>query len=165
MKTAQPTDRMVIDLEKLLALPSSSYNFKLKAGDSLIVNKKPDFVNVLGEVYNPTALFAEKDKSVGYYLNLIGGPTDTAEKGQIYLFKANGSITSKSQTGFLGLASWNPENHRWTMGGFESIKIDPGDTIIVPKQVEKYPWLKVTKDITEILYQIAVAAGVIIVAY
>lgn len=51
------------------------------------------------------------------------------------------------------------------MGGFDSLKLDPGDTIIVPRKVEKYPWLRLTKDITQILYQIAVTAGVIIVAY
>ena len=29
----------------------------------------------------------------------------------------------------------------------------------MPKKVEKYPWLRVTKDITEILFRIAVSAG------
>ena len=90
---------------------------------------------------------------------------DNADKKQIYLVKANGSVISKSQEGFFGMASWDSDNYRWAWGGFESIKLDPGDTIIVPKKIEKYPWLRVTKDITQILYQIAVAAGVIIVAY
>jgi hypothetical protein len=63
------------------------------------------------------------------------------------------------------MAGWDSENYRWAWGGFDSIKMDAGDTIIVPKKLVKYPWLRVTKDITQILYQIAVAAGVIIVAY
>ena len=165
MKTAQPTGRMVVNLEDLLANPASPNNFKLRAGDRLIVNKKPDFVNVLGEVFNPTAVFAKKDKSVAYYLNTVGGATDNAEKDQIYLVKASGAVISKSQEGLFGLVSWDPKNYRWALGGFESTKVDPGDTIIVPKKVEKYPWLKVVKDITQIAYQIAVSAGVIIVAF
>ncbi len=122
IKTARPTGRMVINLSEVIINTSSSNNFKLRAGDHLIVNKKPDYINVLGEVYNPTALFVEKDEDVEYYLNMVGGATDNADKGQIYLVKANGSVISKSQEGFLGLASWDPANHRWTIGGFDSIK-------------------------------------------
>ncbi|MBN1930649.1 MAG: SLBB domain-containing protein [Desulfobacterales bacterium] len=165
MKTAQPTGRMVVDLVAILTAPSSTKDFKLRSGDHLIVNKKPDYVNVLGEVYNPTAMFFLEDKTVGHYLNKVGGLTDNANEDQIYLVKANGTVISKRQEGFWGMASWDSENFRWTLGGFESLKVDLGDTIIVPKKVEKYPWLRLTKDITEILYRIAVTAGVIIVAY
>ncbi len=165
LKQAQPTGRMVIDLPQVLASASSSFNFELRPGDRLVIPKRPEHVNVLGEVYNPTALLAEKGKTVGDYLQLVGGPTDDAEEGQIYVVKANGEVLSKSQEGFFGMATWDSRNHRWTMGGFDSLKLDPGDTIIVPRKVEKYPWLRLTKDITQILYQIAVTAGVIIVAY
>ena len=162
LRIAQPTGRMVIELEEVLIVPSSNYNFELRPGDRLIVKSIPDHVNILGEVYNPTALFAEKDKTVGHYLNLVGGATDEADKSQVYLVKANGSVLSKSQEGFFGLASWDAENHRWSSGGFYSIKVDPGDTIIVPKKVVKYPWLRVVKDVTQIMFQIAVVAAVII---
>ena len=165
LRTAEPTGRMVTDLREMLVLPSSPYNFELRPGDHLIVKKRPDSINVLGEVYNPTALFAEKGKSVGYYLNLVGGPTDNAEDDEIYIVKANGTVISKSQEGFLGLVSWDSKKHRWTMGGFDSIRLDPGDTVIVPRKLEKFPWLRVVKDITQIMFQIAVAAGVIIAAY
>jgi polysaccharide export outer membrane protein len=130
-----------------------------------VVNKRPDYVNVLGEVYNPTALLVQKNQRVDYYLNQVGGATGTADRDQIYLVKANGTVISKSQEGFWGLANWDAKNHRWALGSFEGTKVDPGDTIIVPKKVEKYPWLRVVKSVTEIMYHIAVAAGVIIVAY
>ncbi|MFC1811517.1 SLBB domain-containing protein [Thermodesulfobacteriota bacterium] len=165
MKASETTGRMVINLDKLLAAPSSTDNFKLKPGDRLIVNKEPDFVNVLGEVFNPTALFAEKSKTVGYYLSRVGGVTENAQTNQMYLVRANGTVISKTQEGYFGLASWDTEDHRWTIGGFDSVNINAGDSIIVPKKVEKYPWLKATKDITTVLYQIAVTAGVAIAAF
>jgi protein involved in polysaccharide export with SLBB domain len=164
LKTAQPTGRMVIDLASVLQDPASSHNFEVRPGDRLIVGKTPDYVNVLGEVYNPTALFAEREKTVEYYLNRVGGATKDADTGQTYLVRANGSVISRSQESFLGLP--DPDTGRWwTMSGFESLRLEPGDSIIVPRKLEKYPWLGITKDITQILYQIAVAAGVIIVAY
>ena len=165
MRNSRPTGRMVVDLKKVLSNPGSDQDFKLQPGDRLVVNKRPDYVNVLGEVYNPTALLVEPNRRVDYYLNLVGGATDTADKDQIYLVKANGTVISKSQEGFWGLASWDAENHRWALGSFEKTKVNAGDTIIVPKKVEKYPWLRVVKSVTEIMYHIAVAAGVIIVAY
>jgi len=122
-------------------------------------------VNVLGEVFNPTALFAEERKNVEYYLSRVGGVTENAQNKQMYLVRANGTVISKTQEGFFGLASWDSEGHRWSIGGFDSVKVNAGDSIIVPKKVEKYPWLKVTKDLTQILFQIAVSAGVVIAAF
>ena len=166
MKIAKPTGRMVINLEKILSGTDSANDFNLKPGDHLIVPKKPDYISIMGEVYNPTALLYEEGKTVDYYLNRVGGATDEAHKKQIYLVKANGDVISKGQESFLGLLSWDGKHQRWTIGrGFESQKLDPGDTLIVPKKLTKYPWLGITKSITEIMYQIAVTAGVLIVAY
>jgi len=165
IRSSQPTGRMVVNLEKAVQNPGSDQDLRLQAGDRLVVKKRPDYVNVLGEVYNPTALLASEDHSVGYYLNQVGGANDSADEDQIYLVKANGTVISKSQEGFWGMASWDGDSHRWALGSFESSKVDAGDSIIVPKKVEKYPWLRVVKSITEITYQIAVTAGVIIVAF
>ena len=46
-----------------------------------------------------------------------------------------------------------------------SSSLDPGDTIVVPEKTDRIAWLKETKDLTQILYQIAVTAGVLIVAF
>jgi hypothetical protein len=42
------------------------------------------------------------------------------------------------------------------------IRLNPGDTIVVPRKMDKFFWLKTTKDLTQILFQAALAAGVII---
>ena len=166
MKSSRPSGRMVINLDKILDNPDSENDFRLKSGDRLIINARPDYVNIMGEVYNPTALLFEDGKTVQYYLNRVGGLTEEAHEKQMYLVKANGDVISKNQESFFGLFSWDGKNQRWTVGrGFDSQKLDPGDTIIVPKKLTKYQWLTVTKSITEIMYQIAVTAGVIIVAY
>jgi protein involved in polysaccharide export with SLBB domain len=164
LKTSEPTGRMVINLTEVLHVPSSEYDLELRPGDRLIVDKRPDHVNVMGEVYNPTALLSLEGKNVEYYLNQVGGVTDRADEDQIYLVRANGSVFSKSQEGFFGSAGWDSENNRWALGGFEALTVNPGDTIIVPQELEKYPWLRVVKDVTQIMYQIAVAAGIFILA-
>lgn len=165
MRSSEPTGRMIVDLEKVVYEPGSDQDLKVQPGDRLIVKKRPDYVNVLGEVYNPTALLVTGKRSAGYYLNQVGGVTDNAEDDQMYLVKANGTVISKSQEGFWGIANWDVENHRWSLGSFNDLEVKAGDTIIVPKKVEKYPWLRIVKSITEITFQIAATAGVIIAAY
>lgn len=165
MKTAEPSGRMVVYLDRVLTQPQSDFDFKLQPGDRLVVGKTPDFVNVLGEVHNPTAMMVLRGQNVGYYMDQVGGPTDDADRAQVYLVKANGTVISKRQEGIFGISSWDQDHKRWTAGGFASLRVDPGDTIIVPKKVDKYSWLRFTKGITEIVYQIAVTAGVLIVVF
>jgi polysaccharide biosynthesis/export protein len=43
-----------------------------------------------------------------------------------------------------------------------NIRLNPGDTIVVPRKMDKFLWLKTTKDLTQILFQIAVSAGVVL---
>jgi hypothetical protein len=43
--------------------------------------------------------------------------------------------------------------------------VDPGDSIVVPEKLLQTRFMKDIKDITQILYQIAVTAGVLIVAF
>jgi polysaccharide export outer membrane protein len=160
LKASESTGRMVIKISDIMLMPSSDYDVELKPGDRLIIGKRPDSVNVMGEVYNPNSLLLEKGKDVSYYLSLVGGITDSADKKQVYIVKADGTVTSKRQEK-LGLFNWDTQKKRWRFGSFNSIKLDPGDTIIVPKKIEKVGWLKYAKDVTGILYEIAVAAGVL----
>lgn len=164
LKEAKVTGRMVISLPEILADPSSRENLELMAGDRLVVNERPDVVNVMGEVYNPTAILVAENRPVKYYLNQVGGITSTGDKANTYVVKADGTVISKRQESFFGMATWDSSRHWWALG-FESVRLDPGDTIIVPKEVEKSPWMKTTRDFTQILYQIAVGAGVIVAAY
>ncbi|MBI5344739.1 MAG: hypothetical protein HZB83_05300 [Deltaproteobacteria bacterium] len=77
--------------------------------------------------------------------------------------KVDGTAVSKREGGGSWL-SWDPEDNGW-VGGFMSERLDPGDTIVVPEKIEKTAWLREVKDLTQILYQIAVTAGVLIVAF
>ena len=43
--------------------------------------------------------------------------------------------------------------------------LEPGDSIVVPEKLDRIAWLRETKDITQILFQIAVAAGVVVALF
>ncbi|MBE9574796.1 MAG: polysaccharide biosynthesis protein, partial [Proteobacteria bacterium] len=142
----------------------SKYDLELENGDALTIPQKPGIVNVLGSVYNPTSIIYAKGKTVDFYLNTVGGPTPDAEEDEIYIIKANGTVISKTQKGSSGLA-WDSETSRWVSSSFMSSKISPGDTILVPTKITRFVWKKELMDWTTILFQIAVAAGVVIAAF
>ena len=118
-------------------------------------------VHVLGEVFNPTSLLYEKTATVGYYLRRVGGLTKEADKKQLSVIRADGSVISVAQKR-TGIISWDSDNHRWLFGGFMGIRLNPGDAIVVPRKMDRFFWLKTTRDITQVLFQIAVAAGIVL---
>lgn len=159
LREAKVEGRVVIQLTQMDQLRESKFDLKLEDQDRLFVPRQPDFVSVLGEVYNPTSFLYESGQNVTFYLNLAGGATMNAEEDEMYIIRANGSVLSKSQGGKA--LTWDSLNHRWASESFKSAKIYPGDTVLVPRELVKIHWLREAKDITQILFQIAVVVGVI----
>jgi len=116
---------------------------------------------VVGEVFNPTALLYEEARTVDYYLRKVGGMTEEANKKQISVIRADGSVVSIAQKN-AGRIDWDSSSNQWVFGGFMSIKLDPGDTIMVPRKMDKFFWLRTAKDITQILFNAALATGVVL---
>jgi protein involved in polysaccharide export with SLBB domain len=165
MRSAKPLGRLTIRLEENIeTFAGSTFDVELEEGDSIFIPDRPASVNVMGSLYNPTAFIYNPEASVSDYIQMAGGLTEEAEDDNIFVLKADGSAVSRQQSSFWGLG-WNPETKRYESGTFMAKKLDAGDTIVVPPKLEKFSWLKETKDITQILYQIAVAAGVLIVAF
>ncbi len=158
LREAKVEGRMVVKLDRLDRFKDSKFDLRLEDQDRLQIPKTPQSVNVLGEVYNATSFMYEKGKKVDYYLKRAGGPTVNAEKGEMYIIRADGSVQSKAASGKL--FSWDPDNNRWTYGGFKSARLYPGDSLLVPRKLVKIHWVKEFRDITQIIFQIAVAAGV-----
>jgi len=72
-------------------------------------------------VYNANALTYTPGRNAGWYLSRAGGATQLANKGAIFIIRADGSVTG-GRNGSL-----------WS-GGALSAAIGPGDTIVVPEK-------------------------------
>ena len=108
----------------------------LEEGDEIIIPRKTDVVHVSGEVLIPTAVTWEKGLSLKGYLSGAGGLSDRADTDNILIVGLNGEVShAKGQS------------------------IEPGDRILVmPKFDSKN--LQLVKDVTQVLYQMAVAVKV-----
>jgi len=161
LRAAEITGRVVVKLAALEEFKGSRYDLELEDGDLLTVPQTPGVVHVVGEIFNPTSLLYEEDGTVSYYLNRVGGMTKDADKKQLSVIKADGTVLSMQQGNRGKLLFWDSQRNTWFSGGFMSHRVEPGDTVVVPRKVDDYLKLRTTKDITQIIFQIAVAAGVV----
>ncbi len=155
LKKARAKGRVVIRLAEPDRLKGTAADILLEDGDKLEVPKKMNVVNVVGRVYNPTGVvYDPANDRVSHYLETVGGPTESADREHIFLVKMDGSVVTQENVGGGFLS-----------GGLLSARVEPGDSIVVPEKLIRTRLMKDVKDITQILYQIAVTAGVLIVAF
>ena len=151
LRAVRAKGRLALDLSLLSDLgqfAGSENDLVLEDGDAIYIPETPAQVQVIGSVYNQNAFLHEAEVDVTSYLSLAGGMTKEADKKELYVLKVDGTAISKRES-----------------KGFMDTGLDPGDTIVVPEKLDKAAWLRNVKDITQILYQIAVTAGVLIVAF
>src|SRR3984893_2686970 len=99
---------------------NSPLDMEVRAGDTLIIPKKPSYVLVSGQVSNPTAIAYRPGKSAAWYLSQAGGPTILGNKKSVFVIRADGSVVSSKR----GL--WSGESI--------SEVLQPGDTVVVPER-------------------------------
>jgi protein involved in polysaccharide export with SLBB domain len=158
LKKTRAKGRVIIHLADIGKVEGTPGDVLLEDGDRLDVPRKLNVVNVVGRVYNPTGIVYDPARdSVGYYLRLVGGPTESADRDHIFLLKADGSVVTRetADTGFFAFGE----------RGLMNARVEPGDSILVPEKLVQTRFMKDVKDITQILYQIAVTAGVLILAF
>lgn len=141
LRTTKPEGRMIVNISEVMRVKNSESDLRLEEGDSLYIPRVPDAVLVLGNVYNPNAFRYSKRKSTKDYLNMAGGFTENANQENSHIIKANGEVKPIS------------------MGFFRGSELGPGDVIMVPEKIERYSGLEATKDISQILYQLAITAA------
>src|SRR5690242_4809321 len=157
-KYTQAQGRVVIHLEPVPQLRHSNYDMVLEDGDQLIIPRRPSSVNVLGQVYNPTAIVYDSQLTLRDYLIKAGGPTELADPDNLMVIKADGSSLTKrgyDESGKPGIFPLLPV----VSGGFNAVHLAPGDTVYVPDKVIFVDNLEVTKDVATIIGQTAIGLG------
>lgn len=128
----QPLGKVVVADRGVIA------NIQLEQGDQIVIPNKTDLIQVGGEVLMPQAVVYNADANLDDYVAWAGGFTERANDKRIAIVHANGLVEFKGQG-----------------------KVQPGDQVLVLPQVDSKT-MQSFKDVTQIIYQIAVAANVAI---
>lgn len=125
----------------LLESLASADRVHLEDGDIIFVPSRSSLVTVYGEVNFPNTQTHRNRESITNYVERAGGFSPNANKNEIIVIRANGTIDN--------------------VGSGRRETIEPGDEIIVlPRPDSKN--LQLAKDISTILYQLAISARVVI---
>jgi protein involved in polysaccharide export with SLBB domain len=147
LRGVEPTGRLVINLPKLLkdtrAGRRSDADVTLADGDRLYIPAVTQEVTVTGEVFYPTSHLYTKGFDRDRYVNMSGGTTSKADTKRIYVIRADGSVEAGR--------SW--------FEGLNSEDIEPGDTIVVPLDVDRVRPITLWTNVSQIIYQLAIAAA------
>ena len=150
-RTIRATGRVVLDISQNASGIDNLPNIPLEDGDSFVVPSKPSTVNVVGAVYDQNSFLFRSTQPVGSYLRLAGGPTKSADGKDSFVIRADGSVVSRnSKSGVFG-------------NTFASLRLNAGDTVVVPEKVPRPSGLRNFISYTQIFSQLALGAAAIAV--
>lgn len=142
LKEAKATGRVVINITAMEGRLQDIPDIVLEDSDRLFVPPMLSTVGVLGSVYNQNTFLYQPGKSAADYLAQAGGATREADKNRMYIVRADGTVAGGGNSSF------------W-FGGAGGERIFPGDTIVVPEDLDRFRFTKELKDWTQIVYQLA----------
>jgi protein involved in polysaccharide export with SLBB domain len=149
LKQLQPNGRMLIHVSSQIEKwQGTQADVEVRAGDTLYIPKRPTFVMVAGQVYNPIAITFSSGKHAGWYLKQAGGPTTLANKKEIFVVRANGTVVGRG-------------SGEWWSGNVLGTTLQAGDTIFVPEKGAGTGIFKNLNQTISLLSGAAVAVSVI----
>jgi protein involved in polysaccharide export with SLBB domain len=122
LMTSPPTGRVTIQISSNIhSWANSSRDITVRAGDVLLVPKRPSYVLVQGQVYGPTAVAYRPGRSARWYLTQAGGTTNMANRRAIFVIRADGTVVGS-------------HGATWLTGDAMSVSLQPGDMVVAPEK-------------------------------
>lgn len=140
-KSVEPSGQVIV------AQSDQRSELLLENGDVIRVPKQDGLVLVSGEVLFPNAIAYGEGFSIQDYIKRAGGYSQSADTSRVVVAHRDGSYEDID-------AGW-----RYYLWG-DKARIVPGDEILVLPKVQSKS-IEVTRGITQILYQMAIAARVV----
>ncbi|MEW9799711.1 polysaccharide biosynthesis/export family protein [Alteromonas sp. CYL-A6] len=138
----EPVGRVVVSENGKVA------NILLEPNDTIVIPEVSDLIHVGGEVLMPQAVVYNPDATTEDYVAWAGGFTQRADDERVLIIRKNGNVEFD-----------NVDGGNWLTAG-NSTHIEPGDQVVVMPAIDTKT-LQAVKDITQIIYQIAIAANVV----
>jgi protein involved in polysaccharide export with SLBB domain len=138
LRRARPNGRIVLQLKPDSRGIDSVPDLELEDGDQFVVPKVPATVSVEGEVYSANAFLFKRGERTIDYLQEAGGPDRQADMKHAFVLRADGSVFSQQY------------------GNIKHATIFPGDTIVIPPQLQKNSVMRTLIDVGTIVAQFGI---------
>ncbi len=148
LRQIRATGRIVLRFASDSSGTSGIPELPLEDGDRFIVPPVPSSVNVVGSVYDQNSFLYTRASRAGTYLRIAGGATRDADRGHEFIIRADGEVVSRLRDKGL-----------WSGGDFDNLRINPGDTIVVPEKSFRPSAVRAFIDWSQLFSQFALGAA------
>jgi protein involved in polysaccharide export with SLBB domain len=150
LRELRASGRVVLALTPQSAGVNALPELPLEDGDRLLIPPAPSTVQVIGSVFNQNAFLYHRGARVSEYMHLAGGPAREADRGQMFVLRADGSVVSRGEKQSVFASS-----------GFDDLRLYPGDTIVVPEKMVRPSSLRELMNWTEMMSQFSLSAAAV----
>lgn len=144
LREAKPDGRVVLQMSpEAQAVPGQ---IALENNDSVYVPPKATTIGVFGSVYRPASFLLDdqnRPQRIRDYIAMAGGSLRSADRGGIFVVRANGEVISKKK-------------------GALDVRALPGDVVFVPVKTQANPFWARFKDITTTLFGLGLSAATVV---
>jgi protein involved in polysaccharide export with SLBB domain len=150
LRQIRATGRVVLTFAPDASAADSIPNIPMEDGDRFVVPPLPSTVNVVGAVYDQNSFLYASGKRAGTYLQLAGGSNRDADSKHEFIIRADGEVVSRAKVEAV-----------WGGSEFNNLRINPGDTIIVPEKSLRPSALRGVIDWSQVFSQFALGAAAV----
>ena len=150
LRQIHATGRIVLEIKPDDISTASLPDIPLENGDRFAVPPVPSNINVVGAVLDQNSFLYARSRKAGMYLRLAGGPSRDADRRHQFIIRADGEVVSRDR-----------EKPLWSGNDFSNLRINPGDTIVVPEKIFKPSALRGILDWSQVFSQLALGAAAV----
>jgi protein involved in polysaccharide export with SLBB domain len=114
---AESMNRIVLDVEQMLATKGGCCDIILEPGDKIYVPATPSGISVLGAVGSSGTIKFQPSRKAKYYVRRAGNLSPQADKGGLRLIRANGEV--------------------YAGGGTMKKEVYQGDILVIPTKIHR----------------------------
>lgn len=149
LRQLHATGRVVLEFAPISKGTASIPHIPLENGDTFRVPSRPNTISVIGAVYGQNVFLYNSGRKLEDYIALAGNPNRVADRKHAFIIRADGSIYSRDRA--KGILS----------NSFDTTRINPGDSIVIPERLIKPSALRQFIDYSQILSSFGLAAAAI----
>ncbi len=148
LRNLKATGRVVLDLKPTAKSIDDYPKIAVEDNDRIVIPHVPSTVSVVGNVYNAGSFVYDPRRKVGDYLKMAGKDKPHADMRHAFVLRADGTVvSSKSVNGPL-------EGNK-----FASLRLYPGDEIVVPTKIPTGSLIRGLRDWSQISGQLAITGA------
>jgi protein involved in polysaccharide export with SLBB domain len=154
LQNLKATGRVVMNLKPTANSIDDYPKIAVEDNDRIVIPHIPSTISVVGNVYNSGSFVFDPQRRVGDYLRMAGKSKPHADMRHAFVLRADGTVvSSKSVNGLL-------EGNK-----FSSLRLNPGDQIVVPTKIPTGSFIRGLRDWTQISGQLALTSAALAVVH